>query len=98
MTEPKRLYLGDVTIHNGEPSGGNPYRASLTGNQRVEAVRAALFCEDISRWTFWYSPTVGGAFRIADPRNQIDWSAMRDEKGQYVYRADGSLRSDPTDV
>ncbi len=88
-----RHHIGNVLIHVGEPPGGNPYAgSSLLGSERVAAFRAVLKGEDYSKWTFWYAPSNGGAFKLTVPKAQIDWTAMSDEAGMYVFDADGTLR------
>ena len=88
-----RHHIGNILIHVGEPPGGNPYSmSSLLGEERVEAFRAVLMDKDISKWTFWYAPSNGGAFKLTVPKAQIDWTAMSDSEGMYVFNEDGTLR------
>lgn len=73
----RKIYIGDVLVHVGEPRDGNPYATlSLIGKDRSDALVAFRDGGDVSRYTYWHGPSHGGARRITDPA-EVDWTTMR---------------------
>ena len=86
------IHIGDVSVHRGQPPGGNPYRgSSLLGEERVAALVAwragSAFVEvlpertiPISCYTFWFAPGSGGARRVT-PAEVTGWGGICDTPG-----------------
>lgn len=78
--------IGNTVVHRGEPPRSNPYcgrgrrdgepLTHVSGDERVEALRAFRDTGEAPDYTFWHAPAVGGARRIEQP-TEIDWSGMR---------------------
>jgi hypothetical protein len=64
-------HIGNVLVCLGEPKNGNPYGASLCGNERKNALSAFKYGRPCSAYTFWYAPCSGGARKIAV--DEINW-------------------------
>lgn len=70
----RKYHVGDVAIHVGMPTRGNPYAGmSLIGPDRHAAL-AAYKTGDHGRYTFWYAPSSGGARELTGPE-EIDWES-----------------------
>jgi hypothetical protein len=68
-----KAHIGDVAVCVGIPRNNNPYGQGLIGEARSEALRRFRHNEDVSRYTFWFAPSSGGARRIKWP--EIDWES-----------------------
>ena len=76
------IHVGDVSVIQGEPPDGNPYRGkSLMGLERAEALRKFMRNIPQAKLTFWYAPCSGGAKRIT--KDEVNWGSSGVSKGDW---------------
>ena len=72
MKTKKKAHIGDVAVCSGEPPDSNPYKGSLIGKERRDAL--AKFKQGTAEgYTLWYAPSNGGARRITS--DDVDWES-----------------------
>lgn len=72
----RKIHIGDVLVHEGEPHDSNPYHGySLIGAPRKHALRLFKHGLDLdATYTFWHAPANGGASQLTDP-SKVDWES-----------------------
>lgn len=94
--------IGIISVHRGEPPGGNPYRGSgrgygefrddpvtsLMGDERSHALGRFVRGLPTEGYTFWVTPNAGGARRLA-PEDHVEVNVVQVE---YYWLADGTPR------
>jgi hypothetical protein len=93
----KRVTVGDVVVHRGEPVGGNPYIGrSLLGEERQNALLLlCLGASEAEEFTYWHAPASGGARRIVDA-DEVAWSSVRGPEAEA--RAERQEAADRVEV
>ena len=68
----RKFSIGEVRVFYGVVT--NPYqRGGLVGQPRVDALRSFKNGEITDDFSFWGTPSEGGAVELENPE-QIDWS------------------------